>query len=120
MNAVLLEPLDRLHRLVVQLFQSLAPPNSKPPPPPTAADLLQADLQLASALHTARAHQRRQRRIEELISEITGLDDELRDVFKTLGEGKSGLEDILDDADERLTAINRAKEGMSRLQTNEH
>ncbi|KAH7094042.1 vitamin-D-receptor interacting mediator subunit 4-domain-containing protein, partial [Auriculariales sp. MPI-PUGE-AT-0066] len=110
MNSILLEPLENLHRLTIQLFQSLGPPSTKPPPPPTAADLLQADLALASALHVARAHQRRQRRIEELVAEIGVLDESLRDVFKALGDGKRELEDILDDADERLATIDRAKE----------
>ncbi|EJD48283.1 hypothetical protein AURDEDRAFT_113104 [Auricularia subglabra TFB-10046 SS5] len=67
-------------------------------------------MDLAAALHLARAHQRRQRRIEALVAEIGGLDDALRSVCAALGEGKRELDDILDEADERLAAIDKAKE----------
>jgi len=64
---------------------------------------------MASALQEARIHQSNQRRIDELKDEVLGLEARLRDIWYKLDQGKKELEEILEDGEERLAAIDRAK-----------
>jgi mediator of RNA polymerase II transcription subunit 4 len=66
---------------------------------------------MASALHLARRHQIKQRKIEALQEEILGLDKELREIWSELEMGTRELEDIIEEGDERLKAIEHATKG---------
>lgn len=112
MTASLLEPLDALQKLSHTLFLSLSPPQTKPPPPPPIEAFIEADATLATALHKSRIHQLNQRRIDGLFAEVLGLERQLREIRAELEQGKRELEKIIEEGDERVTSIHKAKEGV--------
>jgi len=109
MTAALLEPLERFQQLSVTLFQSLAPPQTRPPPAPSIAAFLECDAAMADALRLVQVHQMKQRRIESLKVEVLSVESKLRDVWMALEEGRRELETIVDEGDERIKAIEQAK-----------
>ncbi|TFK85666.1 hypothetical protein K466DRAFT_587907 [Polyporus arcularius HHB13444] len=109
MSEILLEPLARLQTLSHTLFQSLGPPQTRPPPSPSVSELLAVDAQLAAAVHLARAHQVKQRRIEQLKDEVLDLDRRWRETVRTLDEGRRELDAIVREGEERIKAIEEAK-----------
>lgn len=113
MTDILLTPLDKLQKLSQTLFLSLGPAQSKPPPPPGIFEFQEVDHALNSALQLARVHQINQGRIEELKSEVLGLEARLREVWSELEQGKRDLEEIIEEGDVRLKAIEKAKAGRS-------
>ncbi len=115
MSEILLDPLARLQTLSHTLFQSLGPPQSRPPPPPSVSELLAVDAQLATAVHLARAHQVKQRRIEQLKDEVLDLDRRWRETVRTLDEGRRELDAIVREGEERIKAIEEAKAGTSHM-----
>ena len=115
MSEILLDPLARLQTLSHTLFQSLGPPQTRPPPPPSVSELLAVDAQLAGAMHLARAHQVKQRRIEQLKDEVLDLDRRWRDTVRTLDEGRRELDAIVREGEERIKAIEEAKAGTSHM-----
>lgn len=111
MTDAFLKPLDKLQKLSHSLFQSLAPTQSRAPLPPPIEEFFEADAALAAALQQARVHQVNQRRIEDLITEVLGLEARLREVWAELEKGKRELEEIIEEGDERVHAIDKAKDG---------
>lgn len=111
MNAILSEPLQTLQSLSQTLFQSLSPPQTKPPPPPPISHFIDADLQLSKAIQLARVHQTKQRRIEQLKTELLELESRWREICRELESGKKELESIIEEGDERCKAIDEAKKG---------
>ncbi|PPQ62856.1 hypothetical protein CVT24_006253 [Panaeolus cyanescens] len=110
MSSMLLNPLNQLQSLALVLFQSLSPPQTKPPRPPPAAAFIQCDKNLAHAINLAQEHQIKQRKIDALESEILELEAQWRQICSELAEGKSELEAIIEEGDERIAAIEEAKE----------
>lgn len=110
-SEMLLEPLHRMHGLAQTLFRSLSPPSTRPPPPPATSLFIECDTCLAAAVRQARVHQIRQRKIEELKAEVLELDAQLMNLWGELELGKQELEAIIDEGNERLEAIERAKKG---------
>ncbi|KAI1791830.1 vitamin-D-receptor interacting mediator subunit 4-domain-containing protein [Ganoderma leucocontextum] len=109
MSEILLDPLARLQTLSHTVFQSLGPPQSRPPPPPSVVELLAVDAQLATAVQVARAHQVKQRRIEQLKDEALDLDRRWREIVRALDEGRRELDAIVREGEERIKAIDEAK-----------
>ncbi|KZT43186.1 hypothetical protein SISSUDRAFT_959618, partial [Sistotremastrum suecicum HHB10207 ss-3] len=105
----LLDPLNRLQNLTQKLFQSLSPPSTKPPPPPPIESFLDCEVVLSEALHVARQHQIKQRRIEELKAEVLDQESKLREIWQELETGRRELGKILAEADQRLETIEKAK-----------
>ncbi|KAI5124208.1 hypothetical protein M0805_005058 [Coniferiporia weirii] len=110
MTDALLAPLDVLQRLSHTLFLSLSPAQTKPPPPPPIEAFIEADTALAAALQQARIHQVNQRRIDSLTAEVLGLEARLREVRTELEKGRRELEEIIEEGDERIEAVGKAKE----------
>lgn len=108
---ILLEPLDQLQRLSQNLFFSLSSIQGKRPPAPPLEAFLEVDASLAATVQLTREHQINQRRIEELKAEVLLLDSNLHVVWSDLEQGKRELEDIIQEGDERIAAIAKAKEG---------
>ncbi|KAI0773293.1 vitamin-D-receptor interacting mediator subunit 4-domain-containing protein [Trametes elegans] len=109
MSEILLEPLARLQALAHTLFLSLGPPQSRPPPPPSIGELITVDAQLSDAIRLARAHQVKQRRIEQLKEEVLALDRAWRETVRTLDEGRRELDTLVREGEERIKAIEEAK-----------
>lgn len=109
MTSALLDPLNDLQSLAHTLFLSLSPVQTKPPPPPPLQAFLSCDEALASAVNLAYTHQRKQRRIESLENEILELDRKWREICTELAEEKQELEDMIEEGDERIKAIEAAK-----------
>jgi mediator of RNA polymerase II transcription subunit 4 len=113
-TGLLLGPLNHLNSVALQLLQSLSPPHTKPPPPPPITALAEADAALAAAVQLAHIHQKKQKRIEALKSDVLALENSWRDVIVQLEEGRRDLETIIAEGDVRLSAIEQAKAGRSR------
>jgi mediator of RNA polymerase II transcription subunit 4 len=111
MASALLDPLNDLQSLAHTLFLSLSPVQTKPPPPPPLQAFLSCDQVLASAVNLAYTHQTKQRRIESLENEILELDRKWREICTELAEEKQELEDMIEEGDERIKAIEAAKKG---------
>lgn len=111
MSSILTGPLNELHALSQVLFQSLSPPQTKPPPPPPLEAFLRCDKALADAMNIAQTHQIKQRKIEALGSEILDLEAQWRNICEELAQGKSELEELIEEGEERLKAIEQAKKG---------
>ncbi|PPQ79061.1 hypothetical protein CVT26_003966 [Gymnopilus dilepis] len=109
MSATLLGPLNELQALANTLFLSLSPPQSKPPPPPPLAAFLNCDRALVSAINLAHVHQIKQRKIDALEAEILDLDAQWREICVELASGKAELEEMIEEGDERIKAIEEAK-----------
>ncbi|KAF8637586.1 hypothetical protein AX17_002655 [Amanita inopinata Kibby_2008] len=110
MTSMLLEPLNELQSLSHTLFLSLSPVQTKPPPPPSLSAFLACDKALADAVNLAYRHQIRQRRIEALEAEILQLEAQWREICLELDTGKGELEEIIAEGEERIKAIQHAKE----------
>ncbi len=111
-SATLLGPLNELQSLSQTLFLALSPPQSKPPPLPELATFLQCDKALASAIGLAHIHQLKQRKIDALEAEILDLDAQWREICRELAAGKAELEEIIEEGDGHIKAIDDAKKGM--------
>jgi mediator of RNA polymerase II transcription subunit 4 len=111
MSAILLAPLNDLQALSLALFQSLSPPTTKPPPPPPVSAFLACDQALASAIALAHTHQIKQRKIEALKAEILELDMQWRQICLDLENEKSELQEMIDEGEKRMDAIEAAKKG---------
>lgn len=105
-------PLNELQALSQVLFLSLSPPQAKPPPPPSLDTFLQCDKALADAMCIAQTHQIKQRKIEALENEILDLETRWRNICEELAKGKRELEELIEEGEERLKAIEQAREGM--------
>ncbi|KAH9072379.1 vitamin-D-receptor interacting mediator subunit 4-domain-containing protein [Lactarius deliciosus] len=110
-TGLLLGPLNHLNSVAQQLLQSLSPPHTKPPLPPSITALAEADAALASAVQLAHIHQKKQKRIEALKSDVLALENSWRNVIVQLEEGRRDLEAIIAEGDVRLDAIEQAKAG---------
>ncbi|KAH8116261.1 vitamin-D-receptor interacting mediator subunit 4-domain-containing protein [Phellopilus nigrolimitatus] len=110
MTDTLLAPLDALQQLSNTLFLSLSPAQTKPPPPPPIEAFVLADTALAAALQQARVHQLNQRRIEALSADVLGLEKRLREVWTELERGRKELEEVIQEGEERVEAIKKAKD----------
>jgi len=114
MTDALTAPLAAVTTLSNTLFQSLSSPHqhAKPSivPPPTSA-FFSVEASLARALAETASHQRRQRRIEELIAEIGVLETRWRWVVERIEQGKRELEAVVSEGEERIEGIRKAKEG---------
>jgi Vitamin-D-receptor interacting Mediator subunit 4 len=111
MSSMLLAPLKQLQGLAHTLFLSLSPPQTKPPPPPPLSAFLECDQALASAINLAHIHQIKQRKIDALEAEILALESEWRKICKELAQGKSELEEFIEEGEVRIKAIEQAKKG---------
>lgn len=111
MTDALIAPLDRLQKLSHTLFLALSPAQTKPPPAPPIEIFIEADAELAAALHQARIHQLKQRRIESLTAEVLDLEGRLREIAAELDRGKRELEEMIEEGVERVKAIKKAKDG---------
>lgn len=110
-SEMLLAPLNELQALTHTLFLSLSPPQSKPPPPPPLSSFLQCDTALAEAINLVHVHQVKQRKINALETEILELESQWKDICTELAKGKAELEEIIEEGDERILAIDEAKRG---------
>ena len=117
MSSVLLSPLNELQSLSHTLFLSLSPVQSKPPPPPPLSSFLACDEALSSAIDLARKHQIRQRKINALENEILESDARWREIVLELENGRKELEQVIDEGEERIRAIEQAKKGAVFQQT---
>ncbi|KAI0795370.1 vitamin-D-receptor interacting mediator subunit 4-domain-containing protein [Irpex lacteus] len=106
---ILTAPLQELQALSHTLFHSLSPTQARPPPVPPLQAFLEVDARLAEAVKLARIHQIRQRQIERLKDEVVKLEEGWRESVKELMDGKTLLESVLAEADERVKAIEKAK-----------
>ncbi len=114
MSSILLAPLNDLQALSQTLFLALSPIHSKPPPPPPLSSFLTCDQALASAISLAHKHQIKQREIEVLKSEILELELRWREICMELETGKRELEEMIEEGDQRMQAIEEAKKGSAR------
>lgn len=114
MGSRLLRPLNDIHQLSQTLFLSLSGTQAsrRPTAPPVTA-FLDCDIELANALRLARKHQIKQQKIEGLKDEILELDSRWRQICAELETGKRELEIMINEGEERIKAIDKAKEGMS-------
>lgn len=115
MSSILLAPLNDLQALSQTLFLSLSPAHSKPPPPPPLSSFLACDQALSSAINLAHKHQIKQRKIESLKFEILELELRWREICVELDAGKRELEEMITESDERMQAIEEAKQGHFKL-----
>jgi len=111
MSSILLSPLNELQSLSHTLFLSLSPAQTKPPPPPPLSAFLACDAALSDAVNLAYKHQMGQRKIDALEMEILQLESRTRDVCMELEAGKRELEEMIAEGEERIKAIEKAKEG---------
>jgi hypothetical protein len=108
-SSVLLAPLNELQSLSHTLFLSLSPIQSKPPPPPPPSSFLACDEALSSAITLARTHQTKQRKIDALEKEILDLEARWREIVFELDGGRKELEEMIEEGEERVKAIEQAK-----------
>ncbi|KAF5373297.1 hypothetical protein D9615_007486 [Tricholomella constricta] len=109
MSSILLAPLNELQALSHTLFLSLSPVQTKPPPAPPLSAFLDCDKALASAINLAHKHQIKQRQIDALEQEILDLEARWREIASALEIGKRELEDMIEEGEERIKAIEEAK-----------
>jgi len=94
------------------LFDSLHSQNpAKPLPFPHPADFLQCDENLAAAIQLVHLHQVKTKKIESLTVDLLTLQSEWRDICIEMQVGKSELETLIREGEERITAIHDAKLG---------
>jgi mediator of RNA polymerase II transcription subunit 4 len=72
---------------------------------------LACDEALSSAINLARKHQIKQRRINALEKEILELDARWREIVSELQSGRKELEEVIEEGEERIKAIEQAKKG---------
>lgn len=111
MSSIIMKPLNDLQELSQTLFMSLSPAQTKPPPPPPVQAFQACDQALADAITLAHTHQIKQGQIEALKAEILQLDARWREICIELDSGKRELEEIIEEGDERIKAIDEAKKG---------
>ncbi|RDB23889.1 Mediator of RNA polymerase II transcription subunit 4 [Hypsizygus marmoreus] len=111
MSAILLAPLNELQALSHTLFLSLSPVQTKPPPAPPLSAFLECDQALSAAINLAHKHQIKQRRIDALEQEILDLEARWREIALELESGKRELEEMMEEGEERIKAIEQAKKG---------
>ncbi|KAG6897198.1 hypothetical protein C0992_003495 [Termitomyces sp. T32_za158] len=109
MSNILLAPLNELQALAHTLFLSLSPTPTRPPPPPALAAFLECDKALSSAVNLAHKHQIKQRKIDALEQEILELEARWREIASALEGGKRELEEMIEEGEERMKAIELAK-----------
>ncbi|KAJ4000829.1 vitamin-D-receptor interacting mediator subunit 4-domain-containing protein [Lentinula boryana] len=109
MSSLLLKPLNEMETLAQTLFLSLSAPGQIKPPPPRVDAFLACDQALAAAVNLSYKHQVKQRKIERLKAEILGLDSRWRQICVELETEKRVLEEMIEEADERLESIEQAK-----------
>jgi mediator of RNA polymerase II transcription subunit 4 len=111
MGSLLLKPLEEIQQLSQTLFLSLSgAQTAKRPPPPPVTSFIDCDNAMADVLLLARKHQIKQRRIETLKNEILELDSRWREICAELETGKRELEVMIDEGEERVKAIAKAKD----------
>ncbi|KAF9005996.1 vitamin-D-receptor interacting mediator subunit 4-domain-containing protein [Cyathus striatus] len=88
---------------------SMTSSQTKPPPQPEVSSFLKCDKALASAVNLAQKHQIKQRRIDALETEILELEARWREICTELSNGKRELEEIIEEGEERMRAIQEAK-----------
>lgn len=111
MSATLMAPLNELQALAHILFHSLSPVQTKPPPAPPLSAFLQCDDALSSAVNLAQKHQIKQRRIDALEVEVLELEARWRVIATELEKGKRELEELIEEGENRVRAIEEAKKG---------
>ena len=114
MTDTLTAPLAEVTTLSNTLFQSLSSPHPHARPsiaPPAVSAFLSVEASLAHALAEAASHQRRQKRIEELIAEIGVFEARWRWIVERIEQGKRELEAVVKEGEERMEGIRKAKEG---------
>lgn len=111
MSAILLAPLNELQALSHTLFLSLSPIQTKPPPAPPLSAFLACDNALSSAINLAHKHQIKQRRIDALELEILELEARWREIASELESGERELEEMIEEGEVRIKAIEAAKKG---------
>jgi len=112
MTSILLAPLDQLQSISHTFFLSLSPIQSKPPPPPPLSSFLACDEVLSSAINLARKHQVKQRQIDALEKDILELEAQWREIVSGLENGRKELEEVIEEGEERIKAIEQAKKGI--------
>ncbi|KAG9045388.1 hypothetical protein FS837_006379 [Tulasnella sp. UAMH 9824] len=126
MREILSIPLAQFETLTNQLFVSLSTVTptaasyafSNSLTAPDVESFVQCEAALAEALNQARLHQIKQRRIEQLKEEIVSLDWRLNGICEQLKRDKSGLEDIIREAEVRVKAIDRTEKAYAQNLTN--
>ena len=111
MSTTLMTPLNELQALAHTLFQSLSPVQTKPPPAPPLSAFLQCDDALSAAVNLAQKHQIKQRRIDALEVEVLELEARWRVIATELEKGKRELEELIEEGEKRVRAIEEAKKG---------
>ena len=114
MTDALTAPLAAVTALSSTLFQSLSSPHPHAKPsiaPPPISAFFGVEASLAHALAETALHQRRQKRIEELIAEIGVLETRWRSIVESIEQGKRELETVVREGEERMEGIRKAKEG---------
>lgn len=114
MTDTLTTPLAAVTTLSSTLFQSLSSPHPHGKPgiaPPPISAFISVEASLAHALAETASHQRRQKRIEELIADIGVLEARWRWIVERIEQGKRELETVVREGEERIEGIRKAKEG---------
>ncbi|KAF8141753.1 vitamin-D-receptor interacting mediator subunit 4-domain-containing protein [Boletus edulis] len=113
MSDTLTAPLTSVTTLSNTLFQSLSSPHPHAKPsiaPPPIPAFFHVEASLARALAETASHQRRQKRIEELIAEIGMIEARWRSIVERIEQGKRELEAVVEEGEERVEGIRKAKE----------
>jgi mediator of RNA polymerase II transcription subunit 4 len=79
---------------------------------------LACDEALSSAITLARIHQTKQRRVDALEKDILDLEARWREIAFELDGGRKELEEMIEEGEERVKAIEQAKKGMDPFQYN--
>jgi hypothetical protein len=111
MTALIIDPLSHVQSLSQHLFLSLSPTQTKPPPSPSIQSLVQADADLAAGIRLAHIHQSKQRRMSLLKEDVLRLDEAWKIICQDLETGRKELEAMIQQCEERIKAIESAKEG---------
>jgi Vitamin-D-receptor interacting Mediator subunit 4 len=113
MGSLLLRPLNEIQHLSQTLLLSLSgSQTAKRPPPPQVVAFLECDTAMAQALHLARRHQIKQRKIQALKNEILDLDSRWKEICAELESWKRELEVMINEGEKRIKAIGKAKDGV--------
>jgi hypothetical protein len=72
---------------------------------------LECDQALASAINLAHIHQIKQRKIDALEADILALECEWREICRELAQGKTELEELIEEGEARIKAIEQARKG---------
>lgn len=113
MSEILLTPLNDLQNLAQALTLSLSSTQARPIAPPPVEAFLAVDANLADAVQLSRIHQVKQRKIERLKNEVLEMEGRWREIVESLEKGKFDLEEIVEEGEQRIKAIEEAKAGKS-------